>query len=190
MSVVALRDKFFAFFVASSTLPSNGICTRANYPGSPLKLRQNLLRRRIEGEGRGEGACQATACPSGATTRNASQRSRTRLQTTSASRARRYVTSATSPRSPSPPPLCLSVLSPSILRYTNSAQCFAMERELASFSFSSCFTSLCPACLAHSDSTERGPASGAMAEERARGRTGEPENRCEKADTERGTETD
>lgn len=60
--------------------------------------------------------------------------------------------------------------SPSILRYTNSAQCFAMERELASSSSSSsaCFTSPCPACLAHSDSTERGPTSGATAEERAR----------------------
>jgi len=49
------------------------------------------------------------ACPSGATTRNASQHSRTRLQTTSASRARRYVTSAASPRSP-PSPLRLPAL--------------------------------------------------------------------------------
>lgn len=28
-------------------LPSSGICTRANYPSPPLKLQQNLLRRRI-----------------------------------------------------------------------------------------------------------------------------------------------
>ncbi|KYQ54840.1 hypothetical protein ALC60_06180 [Trachymyrmex zeteki] len=28
-------------------LPSSGICTRANYPSPPLKLEQNLLRRRI-----------------------------------------------------------------------------------------------------------------------------------------------
>lgn len=32
---------------ADSRLPSSGICTRANYPSPPLKLRQNLLRRRI-----------------------------------------------------------------------------------------------------------------------------------------------
>lgn len=154
MSVVLLRDKFFAFFVASSNpgLPSNEIRTRANYPGPPLKLRQNLLRRRIEeeeeGRGGGKGPCQATACPSGATTRNAFQRSRTRLQTTSASRARRYVTSATSPRVLLPLPLhpFAYPCSPPILRYTNSVQCFAMERELAFSSFSSRFISLCPPC--------------------------------------------
>lgn len=32
---------------ADSRLPSSGIRTRANYPSPPLKLRQNLLRRRI-----------------------------------------------------------------------------------------------------------------------------------------------
>lgn len=176
MSVVALRDKFFAFFVASSSpgLPSNGICTRANYPGPPLKLRQNLLRRRIE-RGRGGGRAarpppvlpvQQPGMPPSAAELVFKRRPRLgRVATLRAPRPRVLL-----PLYPFAYPC-----SPSILRYTNSAQCFTMERELAFSSFSSCFTfSLCPACLAHSDSTEKGPASGAMAEERARGRTGEP----------------
>ncbi|EGI62876.1 hypothetical protein G5I_08790 [Acromyrmex echinatior] len=145
-------------------LPSSGICTRANYPSPPLKLQQNLLRRRIGAPRPPVLSVQQPGMPP--STAELVFKRRPRLERVATLRA------------PRPRVLLLHPFayprSPSILRYTNSAQCFAMERELASsspsFSSSSsaCLTSPCPVCLAHSDSTERGPASDVTAEERAR----------------------
>jgi len=146
-SLVALRDKFFAFFVAPSTPDSrggsSGTCTRANYPSSPLKLsgRTYLLQRRI-------GAPRPPVLPVQQPGMPPSTAELVFKRRVRVSRARRYVTSAPRlrrvPFNPPPPPSPFAdplALSPSlILRYTNSAQCFAMERELASSSLSSSLT--------------------------------------------------
>jgi len=147
-SVVALRDKFFAFFVAPSTPDSrggsSGTCTRANYPSSPLKLRQNLLQRRIGAPRPPVLPVQQPGMPP--STAELVFKRRPRLESASLRyeraaspprplRPRRPVVPARPPARPSarPPfPSPTRSLSPSILRYTNSAQCFAMERELAS----------------------------------------------------------
>lgn len=126
---VVLRDKFFAFFVASSCprLPSSGICTRANYPSPPLKLEQNLLRRRIGAPRPPVLPVQQPGMPP--STAELVFKRRPRLERVATLRAPR-------PRVLLPHSFAYP-RSPSILRYTNSAQCFAMERELASSSSSS-----------------------------------------------------
>lgn len=184
ISVVVLRDKFFAFFVVSSNpgLPSNGICTRANYPGPPLKLRQNLLRRRIEEEERGgEGGLparpppvlpvQQPGMPSSAAELVFKRRPRLgRVATLRAPRPRAF----SFPFPSTPSPIRAHPLSSDIPIPLSASRWNVNSPSPLSPPASSPSAPLCPACLAHSDSTERGPASGAMAEERARGRTGEP----------------
>ncbi|KYN07610.1 hypothetical protein ALC62_01430, partial [Cyphomyrmex costatus] len=105
----------------SSKRAASVVCTRANYPSPPLKLRQNLLRRRIGAPRPPVLPVQQPGMPP--STAELVFKRRPRLERVATLRAPR-------PRVLLPHPFTYP-RSPSILRYTNSAQCFAMERELA-----------------------------------------------------------
>jgi len=179
-SFVARRDKFFAFFVAPSTPDSrggsSGTCTRANYPSCPLKLRQNLLQRRIGAPRPPVLPVQQPGMPP--STAELVFKRRPRLESASL----RYERAASPPRPLHPPvlrslrrparshPLSSDIpIPPSASRWNvnspPSPPPLLTVRRLLHLHRPP-FPALCPGLsLAHS---ERGPASGAATEDRAK----------------------